>query len=469
MSSRERVAVVLAGGEGKRMRSEKPKVLSEVMFRPMISWVLDACECAKIKHICVVTGYESEQLEAYLGGRYETVLQQERKGTGHAVMMAQSYLSRFSNADVLILYGDAPFIEAQTITAAWERHAQEENSVTVVTAEVEDPTGYGRIVRAGAEIASIVEQKDATEAEKSIREINSGIYWFRGEDLLETLPQLQNNNSQGEYYLTDTISLLIAAGKRAGIYQAENADSILGANDRKGLLMLNEIAKRKIIEKHLEAGVEFLSADGVLIDPDVTIGAGTVIYPNTILKGNTSVGKECVLSNGCVIENCSVGDRARLNAIQAYDSTIGHDVSIGPYTHIRPGTKIHPHVKIGDFVEIKNSEIGEYTAVSHLTYVGDSDVGKNVNFGCGVVTVNYDGTKKSRTTIGDNAFIGCNTNLVAPVKLGDMVYTAAGTTVTKDVPDGALAIGRAPTVIKEGYATKKLKDFAKKHEKETSK
>lgn len=464
MESGEKIALILAGGEGKRMRSSKPKVLCEVLFRPMISWVLAACDAAGIDSRCVVTGFEHEQLEDYLNGCCTTVLQPERLGTGHAVMMAEAYLREHTGSDVLVLNGDAPFIDARTILSAYAMHKQKENSVTLVTAELEDPAGYGRIVRDLDGLKAIVEQKDASEEEKKIREINSGIYWFRTSDLLEVLPLLTNQNAQGEYYLTDTIACLLKLGKRAGTFLAENTDVVLGANDRKGLLELNRIATKRVIEKHLENGVEFLSTDGILISPEVKIGAGTRILPNTILKNGTEIGCDCVIGPGSVVDHCRVGDATELNAVQATQSVIGSNVKIGPFTQIRPNSVIKDYVKIGDFVEIKNSVIDEYTAVAHLTYVGDSDVGRNVNFGCGVVTVNYDGEKKSRTTIGDNAFIGCNTNLVAPVKVGNMAYTAAGSTITKDVPDGALGIGRAKQENKEGFAQRKLREFAKKHE-----
>ena len=288
------------------------------------------------------------------------------------------------------------------------------------------------------------------------------MYWFKTADLLEVLGELTNNNVQGEYYITDTVALLLNKGKRAGAYLAADADVCLGANDRKGLLQLNRIAAERILEKHLANGVGFVSTDGVLIGPDVTIGPGSVILPGSILRGSTQVGAGCEIGPNTLLENARVGDETVLNSVQAYDCVIHDHVKMGPFVHIRPNSEILSGVKIGDFVEVKNSTIGEKTAVAHLTYVGDSDVGSNVNFGCGVVTVNYDGAKKHRTVIGDNAFIGCNTNLVAPVKIGNTAYTGAGSTITKDVPDGALAVERGKTAIIEGYAYKKLKDRIKK-------
>lgn len=456
LALRETIAVILAAGEGKRMMSKQPKVLCEVLFKPMLSWVISACEASGIGSLCVVAGYEHEQVEQFINGAYPVVLQTERRGTGHAVMMAGDFLKEHSNSDLLVLCGDAPFVDEKTIRHAWAQHVSENNSVTVITSQLDDPTGYGRIIRKGNGISGIVEQKDASDDQLRIKEINSGAYWFKTEDLLAVLWDLKSNNSQGEFYLTDTISALLSSKKRAGAYLAADADVSLGANDRKALLALNQLAAERSIERHLENGVGFVSTDGVLIGPDVAIEPGTVILPNTILRGRTEIGAGCEIGPGCIIENSRVGDEAKLNNVQAYDCIIHDHVKVGPYVHIRPNSEIHSGVKIGDFVEVKNSTIGNNTAVAHLTYVGDSDVGSHVNFGCGVVTVNYDGVTKSRTTIGDHAFIGCNTNLVAPVKIGNMAYTGAGSTITKDVPDGALAIERAKPAVIEGYAYRKL-------------
>lgn len=450
-------AVILAGGQGKRMKSELPKPMFEVLGEPMLEWVLDACEESMLDDICIVKGYNAEVIENYINGRCDTVMQQERMGTGHAVMMAVDWLKKRSDGNVLVLCGDAPFIDAKTVTAALKQHTDENNSVTVITSIVDKPYGYGRIIRTSDGISGIVEEKDATVEQKSIREINSGAYWFKTDRLISALGQLKPNNSQGEYYLTDSICILIADGDRAGAFISENPDVVMGANDRRGLLRLNDTARMNVIGRHLDNGVEFLCTDGVTIGRKVKIGAGTKILQGVILRGNTLIGENCVIGPNCIIENTEVGNNTVLNSVQAYDSVIDDRVKIGPFVHIRPGSHIKSGVKIGDFVEIKNSVIGDKTAVAHLTYVGDSDVGSGVNFGCGTVTVNYDGTNKFRTVIGDGAFIGCNTNLIAPVKVGNGAYTAAGSTVTKDVPDGALAIERAELHFKDGFAEKKLK------------
>lgn len=451
------IAVILAGGQGKRMKAEIPKPMFPVLGEPMLEWVLQACEHAGLDDFCVVKGFMAEQIDEYLGDRCQTVLQKERLGTGHAVMQTVPFLKKHADGNTLVLCGDAPFLDSETIRGALAQHKAEDNAVTVITAELEHPDGYGRIVRGKEGITSIVEQKDATDAQRQIREINSGAYWFKTNDLIELLGGLTQNNAQGEYYLTDTIYLALRSGKRAGAFLSGNPDVVLGANDRKGLLQLNTVARLAVIDEHLENGVAFTCTDGITITRGVEIGVGTEILPGTILRGKTKIGANCVIGPNCVIEDCEIEDGVRLNYVQAFRSKIDAGVKIGPFVHIRPNSHIKSGVKIGDFVEIKNSTIGEGTAVAHLTYVGDSDVGKKVNFGCGTVTVNYDGVVKSRCEIGDNCFIGCNTNLIAPVKLGKAAYTAAGTTVTKDVPDYALAIDRGTVSIKEGYTLRKLK------------
>ena len=461
--------IILAGGQGKRMKTNMPKVLCNVLGEPMLEWVLTACERAELDDICVVKGFEGEQVDKYLKSRNSdssiiTVMQEERLGTGHAVMMAEQFLREHEDGNTLVLCGDAPFIDEDTINGALELHKEKGCSVTVVTSRVENPTGYGRVIRGEDGLAGIVEHKDCTPAQLAITEINSGCYWFRTSDLLEVLFEIKPDNAQGEYYLTDCVELLINKGKTAYAFVSENPNVALGANDRRGLLTLNDIARFEIIGKWLDEGIEFTCTDGVIIGNNVTIGRGTRIDSGVNLRGNTVIGEDCIIGNNCIIENTKVGSGVNLNNVQAYESVIEDNVKIGPYVQLRPNSHILKGAKIGDFVEIKNSTIGEGTAVAHLTYIGDSDVGANVNFGCGVVTVNYDGDKKFRTVIEDNAFIGCNTNLIAPVKIGKGAYTAAGSTITKDVPADALAIERGKAAIKENYAKKKLEKRTKKFE-----
>lgn len=449
--------IVLAAGDGKRMRSGRPKVLMNVLFKPMLGWVLDSAEETGVDEVCVVAGNQAQQVTDYLEKRekpYTTVLQLERKGTGHAVMQAEEVLKRSEN--VLVLCGDAPFMDSDTLKKALELHKKENCGVTVISASIDEPFGYGRIVRdENGFLLKIVEQKDATDEEKQIREINSGAYWFEGAALAEALPKLSSSNAAGEYYLTDAVSLIRDSGKKAAVYTAENADIVLGANSRADLNSLNEKARKSKLKKLMDGGVEFPCTDGIIIGADVIIGQDTVILPNTVIRGKTVIGVSCEIGPNSLIENTIVGNGVRLNNVQTFDSVVEEGATIGPFAQLRPNSHIGKRVKIGDFVEIKNSTIGEKTSVAHLTYLGDSDVGRGVNFGCGCVTANYDGINKYRTVIGDDAFIGCNTNLIAPVEIGDNAATGAGSTITKNVPPNALAVERAETRIIENWEKNK--------------
>ncbi len=450
-------AIILAGGQGKRMKAMLPKPMFTVLGKPMLQWVIDACKKADIDDLCILKGYMSEVIDEYIDGKFDTALQDKRLGTGHAVMQCADFIKKTNDGNVLVLCGDAPFVDAKTIKNALELHIKEDNAVTVISGIMDNPYGYGRIIRSRNNIAGIVEEKDCTDNQRKVNEVNSGVYWFKASLLNEALSELEPSNAQGEYYLTDTISILLSKNHKANAYVSENEYFSLGANDRKGLLELNNIARMSVIEKHMENGVSFTCTDGITIEADVQIGANTEILQGTILKGNTVIGENSTIGPNCLFDNTTVGDNTILNYVQSYDAIIEDNVKIGPFVHIRPNSHIKSGVKIGDFVEVKNSVIGENTAVAHLTYVGDSDVGSKVNFGCGCVTVNYDGAKKARCTIGDGAFIGCNTNLIAPVSVGEGAYTAAGSTITKKVPDHALAIERSEFKIKEGYALRKLK------------
>lgn len=439
-------AIILAAGKGTRMKSDEPKVLCEVLFKPMINWVVDACHDAGIEKICTVTGYKSKKVKNVLSSNIETVLQTEQRGTGHAVMMTKEFLENNIEGDVIVLCGDAPFMDAQTIHNAYNQHKKQSNAITVITARLNNPTGYGRIIRSRYGIKSIVEQKDASNQELLINEVNSGAYWFNIAYLLDVLFDVDDSNSQGEYYLPDTIALTIAKGRKVNAFISNNPDVILGANSRRDLFELNHIANEKVIDKHFDNGVEFVSLDGVLISPEVTIGKGTIILPSTILKGTTTIDEGCKIGPNSIIENSIIGKSVVFNASQCYNSTVENNVTIGPFSHIRPNSVIKSNVHIGDFVEIKNSTIDNDTHIAHLSYIGDSDVGKRVNFGCGVAIANYDGVKKARCVIKDDAFIGCNTSLVAPVTINEKAYTAAGSTITHDVPPDTLAIARARQV-----------------------
>lgn len=445
-------AVILAAGEGKRMHSRRPKVLQEVLFKPMINWVLDAVAGAGVSSVCAVTGFEREQLEAHLSGRCAFAVQEKQLGTGHAVRAAADFLKTNTPQDTVVLCGDAPFLDAHILSDAYTAHKQNGNAVTVITAQVNEPHGYGRIVRNEAgNVLRIIEEKDASEEQRRIQEVNSGAYWFRTDALLAALDALGNQNAQGEYYLTDTVEILAAQGRKGGTYLLSDPDAMAGANDRKQLAALNAMARRRKLDALYDEGVEIVDEAGVNVGPDVRIGRDTRLLPGTILRGKTTVGEGCVLGPNTLLEDCTVADGAVINASQAYRTIIEKGVTVGPFCHLRPGTHLEEKVHVGDFVETKNAHVGVGTKIPHLSYIGDADVGAGVNFGCGCVTANYDSVNKHRTTVGDHAFVGCHTNLIAPVTVGENAFTAAGSTITKNVPDAALAVERAKQINLDGW------------------
>ncbi len=456
-------AIILAAGDGKRMQSKHPKVLCEVLFRPMISWVVDACKKANVEDLCVVLGNGAGKVQAVLPPDCHTVMQQERLGTGHAVMCAREFLQERADKHVLILCGDAPFVSGELIAEALKTHMEQGNGVTVITAELEHPTGYGRILRReDGSLRGIVEERDATPEQRSIKEINSGAYWFEAGALLEALGSFSRDNDQGEYYLTDAVSIMRKNGLRAGVHLSRGKEAVLGANSRKDLAKLNEIARRRVLDDLLESGVDIPFEDGVVIDSRARVGRDTRIMPGTILRGEAVIGEDCVIGPGSVVDSSTVGDSCVIDNTHILQSVLEDGVNIGPYCRVRPGSRLCSGVKIGNFVEIKNAVMGKNSKSAHLTYIGDADVGEDVNFGCGVVVVNYNGFQKHRTVVEDGAFVGCNTNLVAPVRVGKGAYTAAGSTVTKDVPPGGLVIARAPEVVKENRVTELKEKYGKK-------
>ena len=436
------------------MKSSTSKVLHEIFHKPLVYYPIEAARYAGAQEVCLVVGHKSEEVMKTFGDTVKYALQAERLGTGHAVMQAMDFIG--DDGEILVLYGDTPLITAQTIEKMLAFHRKKKNAVTVLSALVDDPTGYGRIVRDESKhFVKIVEQKDATDEEKRITEINGGMYVFEAKHLKSALSKITNNNKQQEYYLTDTIEILLQEGYNVDAIAIMNPDDILGVNSREQLAQATAIMKQRINRKHMDNGVTLIDPHHTYIDPEVEIGQDTVIEPGCIIEGNTSIGENCIIGYNTKIRNCTVGNRVAIESSMLIDSQIDEGCHIGPFAYIRPNSHIGAKVKIGDFVEIKNATIGEGTKVSHLTYIGDADVGCDVNFGCGTVVVNYDGEKKHRTTIKDHAFIGCNTNLVSPVVIEENVYTAAGSTITQDVPKNSLAIARARQEIKPEWVTKK--------------
>lgn len=452
-------ALILAAGEGKRMKTSKPKALAEVIFKPMIDWVADAAQEGGVDKICIVAGHCHEELENHLGGKFDIVIQEERLGTGHAVMQAKDFIKANTPGDILILNGDAPLMDAKTISSAYEYHVSHKNAVTIISAKIDNPFGYGRIIRNKDKcLKKIVEENDANNSEKMITEVNSGAYWFNCSVLLESLEgivEVHDKKQQAEYYLTDAVEVILSKNLNAVAFEAGNPDVVLGANDRVQLQLLNEIARKKIMRDRMLDGVSIPCPDGVIIAPGVQIGAETEILPGTILKGNTVIGENCILGPNTLVEDSVIEDGVKLDNTHCYSSRVRANASVGPFARIRPDCVIGEGVKAGNFVEFKNATIGDRTSVSHLSYIGDADFGSDVNVGCGCATVNYNGREKNRTQVDDHAFIGCSTYLVAPVSVGKNSYTAAGSVITEDVPDDALAIARSRQVIKKDWISRK--------------
>lgn len=449
--------IILAAGQGTRMKSKVPKVLHKVLDKMMIEYVIDASKEADASDICVIVGHQSAMVKAMLEGKAEKfAVQKEQLGTGHAVMQAIDFISNDDN--ILVLCGDTPLITAKTLNNLKLLHEKENNGVTMISAISENPNGYGRIVRdENNNFDKIVEHKDCNENELKINEVNTGVYIFKGFELIEALKKLKNENSQGEYYLTDTLELIKNNNGKVGVMVALDENEFLGINSKLQLAEASKVMKKRINEFHMINGVTIEDPDNTYIGPDVEIEKDTVILPGTVIEGKTKIGTDCIIGPNSRITNSIIKDGVIIQQSTLLSAEVDNYTTIGPFAYLRPNSKIGEHVKIGDFVEIKNSTIDDGTKVSHLTYVGDADVGKNVNFGCGTVTVNYDGKNKFRTTIGDRAFIGCNTNLVAPVVIKEDAFTAAGSTITFDVPEGSLSIARAKQVNKPGWREKNNK------------
>ncbi len=443
-------SIILAAGMGTRMKSKMPKVIHKVCGKELVSWVIDASKNAGADKVVAVIGHKAELVRPVIENKAEIAIQSEQLGTGHALMQAQDFINPESM--VVVLNGDTPLICPETIEAAVKYHTAEGNSATVITAELPDATGYGRIVRdADGSVLRIVEQKDANEEEKKINEINSGMYVFNGAELISALSRLTPNNAQGEYYLTDTLEILRNDGLKIGGYTISDNDEIRGINDRVQLNEAEELMQDRINKKHMRNGVTIINPKSVFISADAEIGQDTVIASNVTISGKTVIGGDCVIEMGTKIEDSVIGNGVTITSSVILKSEIDDSTSVGPFAYIRPGCKVGKKVKVGDFVEIKNVTIDDGTKISHLTYLGDSDIGKNVNFGCGTVTCNYDGKNKFRSTIGDDVFVGCNTNLVSPVNVGDGSYIAAGSTITDDIPEKNLAIARARQVNKSDW------------------
>ncbi|ADV94980.1 MULTISPECIES: bifunctional UDP-N-acetylglucosamine diphosphorylase/glucosamine-1-phosphate N-acetyltransferase GlmU [Bacillus] len=447
----KRFAVVLAAGQGTRMKSKLYKVLHPVCGKPMVEHVVDEALKLSLSKLVTIVGHGAEEVKKQLGDKSEYALQAEQLGTAHAVKQAQPFLADEKGVTIVIC-GDTPLLTAETMEQMLKEHTQREAKATILTAVAEDPTGYGRIIRSeNGAVQKIVEHKDASEEERLVTEINTGTYCFDNEALFRAIDQVSNDNAQGEYYLPDVIEILKNEGETVAAYQTGNFQETLGVNDRVALSQAEQFMKERINKRHMQNGVTLIDPMNTYISPDAVIGSDTVIYPGTVIKGEVQIGEDTIIGPHTEIMNSAIGSRTVIKQSVVNHSKVGNDVNIGPFAHIRPDSVIGNEVKIGNFVEIKKTQFGDRSKASHLSYVGDAEVGTDVNLGCGSITVNYDGKNKYLTKIEDGAFIGCNSNLVAPVTVGEGAYVAAGSTVTENVPGKALAIARARQVNKDDY------------------
>lgn len=450
----ESKTIILAAGQGTRMRSQKSKVLHQVCEKNILDYVVDASKGSGIDAIAVIVGYQAEEVKKSLCPGITTILQKEQLGTGHAVLQALPFFKELQG-NLIVLVGDAPLIRSETIQGLVTEHEARGHGATVLSAEFQDPTGYGRMVKNHkGELIKIVEERDASVAEKKIREINSGMYCFDAQTLSMALKELNTNNTQGEYYLTDVIEIMRQLGKTTGTYVTPDHEDIKAINSKVQLSEVTVIMRKRINTRHMENGVVMIDPATTYISNEVMVGQDSTLYPGVILEGKTVIGKDCLIgANSCLV-NAEIGNHVTIQNSTIWDSSVDDDTVVGPYAYIRPGSRIGKHCKVGDFVEVKNSTMADGAKAAHLTYIGDGDVGENVNLGCGTVFVNYDGQKKYRTIVEKNAFIGCNTNLIAPVTVKEGAYIAAGSTITDDVPEESLAIARARQVNKVGYLKK---------------
>lgn len=451
-------AVILAAGKGTRMRSALPKVLHPICGQPMLYYPLTAARQAGFAQLKVVVGHRSEQvMEAFADEDLTWIKQTDQLGTGHALMCAADSLRGYSGP-LLLHCGDVPLLKTETLQQLQHYHSQQQSAVTVLTAQMPNPQGYGRVIRDGEQILQIVEEKDASEKQRQVTEINAGTYLFDTAFVLSALKGLNQNNSQGEYYLTDIVAAAVAAGKKTRALCVEDPTEVMGINDRCQLAEAEVLMRWKINADLMFGGVSMTDPTTVYIDNGVEIGTDTILHPNVHLRGQTSIGKNCIIETGVVVVDSQVADGAHLKAGSAIEeSRIGSDCKVGPMAHLRPGTVLTGHNKIGNFVETKKAVLGEKSQASHLTYIGDSEVGRNVNFGCGTITCNYDGVNKHKTTVEDDVFVGSDCQFIAPVTIGRNSLIAAGTTVTNDVPPDSLALARTEQKNIEGWRLRKQK------------
>ncbi len=443
--------VVLAAGKGTRMKSRLYKVLHQVCGKTMVEHVVEAAQAIKPDKIVTVVGNGAEEVKKVLAGKSEFALQEKQLGTGDAVLTAKDQLAGEKGA-TLVITGDTPLFTSETFQKLFDYHENKGNAATVLTAQAPNPYGYGRIIRDDQDnVLRIVEQKDGSPEDLKVKEINTGVFCFDNQLLFEALTHVDNQNAQGEYYLTDVLEILRNEGQRIGAYRMRDFSESIGVNDRIALAQATKIMQQRINEKHMANGVTFIDPATAYIDADVKIDCDTVIEGNVVIKGKSVIGRNCLITSGSRIVDSQIGDCVTVTLSTIENSQMDEQTDIGPNSHLRPGSIIRKHAHIGNFVEVKNAEIGENSKVGHLTYVGDATLGKDINVGCGTIFANYDGVKKDHINVGDHAFIGSGATLVAPVNIADHAFVAADSTITKDVQRYDMAIARGHQVNKPDY------------------
>ncbi|MDR2832795.1 MAG: bifunctional UDP-N-acetylglucosamine diphosphorylase/glucosamine-1-phosphate N-acetyltransferase GlmU [Streptococcaceae bacterium] len=448
----QKYAIILAAGKGTRMKSKLYKVLHEVSGKTMVEHVLTQVEKTNPTEIVTIVGHGADSVKAKLGKRSEYVLQEEQLGTGHAVLQAKDLLAG-RKGTTIVLAGDTPLLTAETIANLFEYHEQRQSSATILTANAPDPTGYGRVIRNHIGVVErIVEQKDATPEEARVTEINTGTYAFDNELLFEALESVNTDNAQGEYYLPDVIEILKKQGHTVSAFQMDNFEDSLGVNDRVALAEANQIMKRRINKFHMTNGVTLIDPESTYIESDVVIGSDTIIEPNVMLKGKTVIGSDVFVGANSQIVDSTIEDNVKIRASVIEESIVRNGADVGPMAHLRPLADIGENAHVGNFVEVKKATLGQGSKAGHLSYIGDTVIGKEVNIGAGVIFVNYDGKNKYTSQVDDYAFIGSNANIINPVHVGKNGLVTAGSTITEDVPEEALSFGRAKQVNKDGYA-----------------
>ena len=447
----KKFVIVLAAGKGTRMKSKLYKVLHQVCGKSMVEYVVEAAQAIKPDKIVTIVGNGAEEVKKVLADKSEFVLQKKQLGTGDAVLTVADELAAEKGA-TLVITGDTPLFTSQTFQKLFNYHQSKGNAATVLTAQAPNPYGYGRIIRDDQDnVLRIVEQKDATADELKINEINTGVFCFDNQLLFSALKKVDNQNAQGEYYLTDVLEILRNEGQRIGAYKMPDFSESLGVNDRYALAQATKIMQKRINKKHMANGVTFIDPDTAYIDADVKIGCDTLIEGNVVIKGNTEIGDDCVVTSGSRIIDSKIANNVTVTSSTVEQAEMDDFSDVGPNSHLRPKAIIRKGAHIGNFVEIKNAEIGENSKVGHLTYIGDATLGKDVNVGCGTIFANYDGIKKDHTNVGDRAFIGSGATLVAPVNIADHAFVAADSTITKDVAKYDMAIARGRQVNKPDY------------------